>query len=171
MGWRRAVAVGGLLIGLALIAYAVLARQTDDERIRAQLHRLAEAVSFTKPGNAVTRGLALKGAFRDIFDKTIRAEIPELGSPRTSRNALVELGLQSTRFARSLSLSFAGVDVDVDPNRTTATAEATVTVRAVTHEGDDRQDDRSVRFVFVRTDDGWKIARFRVTPADEEPSP
>jgi ketosteroid isomerase-like protein len=168
MGWQRAVAVGGVLVGLVLIVYAVFGRPTDEELIHAQLQRLAEAVSFTKPGNAVARGLALKGAFRDIFDDAIRAEIPELGSARKGRRSLVELGLQSTQFARSLSLSFADTDIEVGTSRTTAAAKATAVVRAVTREGDDRQNDRQVHFVFAKTDDGWKIRRFRVIPPDEE---
>jgi hypothetical protein len=164
---RRSLAIVGVVIGLALILYALFGRQSDEERIRARLQRLADVVSFSEPGNVVARGLTLKGAFRDAFTDSIRGEIPELGSARTSRESLVELGLQSTRFARSLSLDFSEIAIEVDATRTSGDVTATAEVRAVTREGEERWDDRSVRFLFAKTSDGWQIARFRVIPPDE----
>jgi hypothetical protein len=170
MGSRRVLALVGVIAGLVLIAYAVFGGRSDEELIRDQLHRLARVVSFEQPGNVVARGLTLRGAFGELFVENPRGEIPELGSPRNSRASLVELGLQSSSFARSLSLSFADVRVEVDPKRSGAEVAARVDVQAVTREGQGRSEERLVRFSFAKTQDGWQIARFRVLSPDEEDS-
>ena len=165
---RRWIAIAGVVAGLALILYAVFGRRSDDELIRAQLQRLADVVTFSEPGNPVARGLSLKGAFRDLFDDRVRGDIPELGSPRSGREALVQLAVQSTHFARSLSVAFSDIDVEVDATRVNAKVTATAQLHAVTREGQERWDERAVRFQFVKAERGWKIARFVVIPPDEQ---
>jgi hypothetical protein len=168
MASRRVLALVGVVAGLALILYAVFGGRSDEELIRDQLRHLAQVVSFDKPGNVVTRGLTLENAFGELFVDSPRGEIPELGSPRNGRASLVELGLQSSSFARTLALSFTDVRVEIDAKRSDAEVTARANVRAVTREGEERYDERSVRFTFARTQDGWQIARFRVVPPDEE---
>ena len=168
---KRVLAATGVVLGLGLIGYAVFSRETDEEQIRRRLTELADAVHLdAERGNPAVRGLELRGRFAELFEKDVRAQIPELGSSRQTRDDLAALAAQSSAYFQSLDLDFQKVDVQLDGTRSGARV-SSVVVMTATRRTDPapERDEREVTFRFVKTDDpGWRIAELVV---GERPAP
>jgi hypothetical protein len=167
-GARRWLAVAGLLVGVALVGYALFARPSDDEQIRDQLDRLAAAVSFAEGGSTPLRALHLRGEFAEIFTPQARAEVDEIGLRETGRDALVAAALQASSLARSLDVRFVSVRVTLAEDRGTARAIASAWVQAVRRGGDPDGGERAVGCHLVKTDGRvWQLTACRVfAPGD-----
>lgn len=160
---RRALAILGIVLGVLLIGYAFFGRRSEEELIRDRVRQLAEAVSFSEP-NVVARGLALRGAFDDLFVPAVSADLPDLGGRHVGRDALVELGVSVTPLARSVDVTLSELTVTLDAERRSARVTAHGTMQATTREGEERWEDRSVELSFAKTEAGWQITALAVSP-------
>jgi hypothetical protein len=169
---KRAVGIGTILAGLGLIGYALLAAESDEERIRARLEQLEESVALhSEAQNVAVRSLQLRGGFSEIFEPDVRARIPELGSGRHSRDELVALAAQSSSYFQNLDLQFEDLEIRVDDTSRRASVDS-VAVLTATRRGqaEPRRDERSVHFDFFNHEEhGWRIAAVRVREGDEQP--
>src|SRR5688572_7492006 len=110
---RRWFAAAALAAGVGIVGYALFSRQTPEEEVREQLARLAAAVAVgAEAENPVLRATRLNGQFSELFDKNVRAEIPEISNPIEDRKALVALAARANVWVRALEVDFSRLDVE-----------------------------------------------------------
>jgi hypothetical protein len=143
----RAIALGGLVLGLSLVGYAVFARETDEEKILGVLRRLESAVHVDgdTASNPLIRAATLRREFGGVFDANVRYRIPELTGSSSGVESLVILAVQSTTGLTTLDLSFSRPDIKLVPP---AGATATTTARVRGFRGTEpyEEAERRVRF-------------------------
>lgn len=165
---KRALAIGGVIAGVLLVLWALFGGATDEEKIRARLERLEEAVGFTGDGqNPVFRVAHLNEEFNALFTEHVSVSIPELNGARGGRRALAGLASRATAHLHALDVEFSDVAVAID-----RTGSAEVTARAqldaVRIDGENQRDEREVTFRFVETNGDWLIDAVRATPAHND---
>jgi hypothetical protein len=154
---RRVLAVVAVALGLLVIGYAVFAKPSDEELIRAKLDRLAEVVSFSDgAGNPVFRAARLDGEFADLFTEDVRISIPELSSVAQGRRPLAGLAARGSSYAQSLDVDFQDVDVQLIGGSSAAQVKAVASLTAQ-RGGRLQQDRRRVGFGFTKRDGDWLI--------------
>ncbi len=167
---RRWLALLGALLGLGLIGYALFGRATDEERIHAQLRRLAAAVSFTDGANPAARALRLRGELSAVLTPEVSVSVVELGVQQRGREELVATTLQASSLARRLEVELTSVRIRIADDRATARAAATAVIAAVRRGGEPDAGEREVRFDLAKGDDRtWRVAACRVYAPTEEP--
>lgn len=161
---RRALLWVGLAVGVALVAYAIFARKTDEEIIAEQLARLAAAVSIDSEENPLARGARLSGQFRDLFTPGATASVPELSAPVQGRRELVALATRAVASFRSLDVAFSGTSIEV--GSAAANVTTTAKLNGVRTDGDFDRGERAVRLRWLRSEGDWKIDSVSVSEAD-----
>jgi hypothetical protein len=169
---KRAIGIGGILAGLGLIGYALLAGESDEEQIRARLEQLEESVALdSEAQNVAVRALQLRGQFNEIFEPDVRARIPELGSTRHGREELATLAARSSSYFQSLDLQFEDLDIRIDDSSRQARVDSVALLTATRRgQAEPRRDERTVRFDFFNHEEhGWRITAVRVDEGEAEP--
>lgn len=167
---RRGLGLLGALLGLGMIGYALFGRATDEERIHAQLRRLAAAVSFADGSHPAARALRLRGEFSAVLTPEAFVSVSELGVQQRGREELVATTLQASSLARRLEVTLTSVRIRIADDRASARAAATAVVAALRRDGQPDAGAREVRFDLVRGGDRtWRVATGRVYAPDEEP--
>jgi hypothetical protein len=165
---RKWHVAAGAAILVAITVYFAFFRPSDEDRIRSQLSRLAEAVEVTEGGsNPILRKARLDDAFGKVFDEDVRVSIPELSTLKSGRGGLVALAMQASVWARSAHLEFSHIEIKLDDARASAKVGAKADVRVVDGHGSTRRDDRAVDFRFAKADGDWKITSVTVWRKDE----
>jgi phosphoribosylformylglycinamidine synthase len=149
-----------LVVGTTVL---YLRRGTDDDKIRAQLARLAAVLHTTDAqANPIFRIPRLRSEFDEIFDDTFHASIPELPSelPR-DRRGLADVAAQVTATHPNLDVDFRDVEIKLDDAHTTAQVASTVTVTADSG-GGRTHTTRPVSLLFYKRDGTWRITSVTV---------
>lgn len=165
----RWIALVAALLGVALVGYAVFSGKSDEELIAERLVQLEDAIrvdSDTSPNPMVRTGY-LNGEFEEIFVDNVSYRIPELTSGDNGRAALATLAARSSSYVQTLDVDFGDINVELVAGGTGATVMTRAAVRATRSGGRHERDDRTVRFEFSKSDDGWQIASLRVFAKDE----
>jgi hypothetical protein len=163
---RPVVALG--LVAIAAALYFVFFRSSDEERIKDQLARLAKTVSVSEEQkNPITRAAHLRSELAEIFEKDVRASIPELGSARVGRDALVELALTSSAMVRTVRVEITNVEIKIDDASKSAHVKATARLRGTMSDGQDKRDERALDLQLTRREGDWRIASLTVWSKDD----
>jgi hypothetical protein len=164
----RYLAVGLGVLGLAVTTYALLARQTDEEKVLEVLNRLESAVHVDdESGNPLVRMSQVNGHFSEIVEEDVQFKIPEHTSATHGRKTLVGLVVQIGPYFRSLDIDFKDVTIDFEMDNTRATVASNASAEGFARNGR-WADQRRVRFAMNKQDGDWMISRLVVYPKDEE---
>lgn len=164
---KRWLPLGLVLLGVAVIAYALLG-PSDEDRIRELLDRLAAAVGVDEgERNPLVRHGRLRGEFAEIFAKEASASVPEVGEGLHGRDQLVAAATQVGSVYQSADVGLGDVKVSVDKAGQSAEASATATITGAMHGQPLRRDERSVRFRIEKIDGDWKIFSVTVQPRSD----
>jgi len=163
----KPLALGGLVLGLSLVGYAVFGRETDEEKILGVLARLEKTIRVDgdTATNPLVRGAALRRDFSDVFDRNVRYRIPELSSPGSGAESLVSLALQSSTGLTTLDVSFSRPEVRLVPTAN-ASVDATAKVRAFRGTEPYEEGNRRVHFELSKASGKWRIDAFSVEPPE-----
>lgn len=149
-------------LGLVAIAavYVIFFRQTDEDRIRAQLSALAEAVTKHEGENEVLYALRVDKAFARIFTRDVELKVPEISEQSRPRKELAKLTVGASHAASKLSLRYQSIRIEIDRPMARAWVTGTVTVTASRGGGIGAGDSESREVVirFGKEDDAWRIA-------------
>jgi hypothetical protein len=163
---RRSLAIGGIVVGIGLAGYALFGGSSDEEKIRALLDRLAQAVSVTGQENPVLRAGRLRSEFADVFTRDVRVKIPELTSLSSGRDSLVTLAAQTGSYFRTAEIILKDVDIQLVQSGVRAQVSCQATLLADRGQGL-RRDERRVRFDLGKKDDDWRIDSVTVSSKGE----
>jgi len=168
---KRALAVGALIAGALLVLWALFAGDTDEEKIRTRLARLAAAVSVEGQGqNPVFRVAHLNQEFSELFTEDASVSLPELSEVRSGRQALAALAGRATRYVEALDVDFEDVAVEISAPKA-AHVKARAKLDTVRLGGQRERDERRVSFRFVERGGAWLITSVRAEPkAEPEPA-
>ena len=166
MTLKQVLAMGGVGAGVALVLYALLSRESDEEKIRRRLDELELAVQVdAEAENPVFRATRLNDRFGELFDEKVRVSIPELTSSRSGRKDLVALATRSGAWFRTLEVDFKSISVQT--GNVGANVSTTATLTTSRAGGNMQRDERKVDFTFTKADGDWRIDSIQVFPKDE----
>jgi len=158
---RRWLAAAGVGAGISIVGYALFSQKTPEERIREQLERLSVVIRVgEEPENPVLRATRLNGQFADLFDKDVRAEIPELSNPIEGRKELVQLAARAHFWVRTLDVDFSRLDIEA--GEINARASGPARLSGTRTNGEPETGERQVRFTLTNIDSEWKIDSVKV---------
>jgi hypothetical protein len=164
---KRWLAAAGVVAGIGIVGYALFSQKTPEERIREKLEHLSEVIRVgEEQENPVMRATRLNGQFVDLFDKDVRAEIPELSNPIEGRKELVQLAARAHFWVRTLDVDFSRVDIEA--GEVNARASGPARISGTRTSGEPEKGERQVRFTFTQIDSEWKIDSVKVERSDEE---
>jgi len=164
---KRALAIGALIAGALLVLWALLAGDTDEEKIVARLARLAIAVSVEGgEQNPVFRVARMNQEFSELFTEDVSVSMPEISEARSGREALAALAGRATRHLEAVDVDFEDIAVEMDASKG-AQVRARAKLDAVRLGGHRERAERDVRFRFVDREGAWLIASVRVEPKAE----
>jgi hypothetical protein len=164
----RYLAVGLGVLGLGIVSYALLARQTDEEKILEVLNRLEIAVHVDdESSNPLARMSQVNGHFSDIFEEDVQFKIPEHTSANHGRKTLVGLVVQIGPYFRNLDIDFKDVTIDFEMDNQRAKVASNAHADGFARNGH-WADQRRVRLDMNQADGDWRIERLVVSPKDEE---
>jgi hypothetical protein len=145
------------VVGAGLLAWALLGRPGDEERVRAQLEALERVVRVddTTSTNRALRVLAVERQLESLVSDDLHLTVPELSSGRVTRRELAGLiAAEGARYSRaSVTLRDTKIELGGDPP--TARVRTTVHLSA-TRRGEDaiERDERYATLLLHRRDDG-----------------
>lgn len=159
--WMAALA----LFAVAAV-YVVFFRKTEEDRIKAQLVALAEAVHKEPGENEMLRAMRVEKAFVHLFTKDVELSIPEVSSGRRARHELATLTVGAGHAASKIGLSYEGLHIEIEKPAARAWVSCTAVVSATLREGGGRLESREVVLRFVKEEDEWHISSV-ATPGGE----
>lgn len=165
---KRRWALAGIGLGVALLAYAVLAPESDEEKIAKRLGELSRAVNWDGDASQeAARAQRINALFRDLFLPQCDAQIPDLPSGEGSPAALAMLAMGASRRSSSLVLTFERVTTRVAKDKQSArtTADAVLTVE---HEGRLDKDKRHVAIEWLKRAGTYRILELAVAPVNRD---
>ncbi len=161
----RRIPLLGIGIGAILVAYALFATESEEERMRAVLTNLEQAVAVSEPENELQRMARINKAFGEIFTEDVRVQIPELSRMASGRKALALLAAHAGAHFATLDISFDSLDFSFAENETTGRVTSEVTLVA-TRAQDVERDERRVALGFIEQDGEWRIDSVGVLDED-----
>lgn len=162
------VAIGGIVVGVGLVGYALLAKDTDQELIRARLHQLTMAVRVDKGDSALMRSARVRRAFDEVLAPGVVVRIPDLPDPGQGRDALLGLAVRAGRRYQTAQVDLSDTSVQLGPGKNGANVKSEATLTATDSGGLHRQH-RHVVFRFTRGKDGWRISSIEVSAPPDLP--
>jgi phosphoribosylformylglycinamidine synthase len=163
-GLRRFLPHAGIVAGLALAGWALFGRTSEEDRIRAKLDELAEAVAVrgVEP-NLVLRGARIRRAFGELFVQNVAIRVPELTSVDSGRAELVGLATQAVQLYEHASVDLSGLRIEIDAPKASAMAHGEASLSAVRHGGTREMDTRTVALRFDKLEGDWRIVSVSVS--------
>src|SRR5947209_1477386 len=118
---RRTMIVAAAAISvLAVVAWLVFS-PTEEQRIKAQLVRLATAVRLTADDtNAITRGARIRSELEAVLDPNVRLSIPEVTSLRSGRQELATTATAASAYLRTFEVTLDELEIKLDEPKTSA---------------------------------------------------
>ncbi len=165
---KRWVAIGGIVVGLLLVGYALLSRDTDEERIRARLDQLTTAVRVEKGESPLARAARVQHAFKETLTRHVVVRIPDIPDPGPGRRPLLSVALEAGRRYRTADIELSDTSIRLDATKRNADVKSEATLTATDSTGLHRQQ-RHVQFRFTRQDDHWRISSIEVSAQPDLP--
>jgi hypothetical protein len=154
----------GIALGVAIALYALFFGKSAEDRIRARLDALAQAVSVVDgETNIVIRAARLRQAFAEIFVKNVSVAIPELADHVAGRDDLVELGASAPRFYQTVRVDLGKLAVKLDQDETSAVAYGEAELTATRLDGGPESDSRTVSLRLDLIDGEWRVVDVSVS--------
>jgi hypothetical protein len=166
---KQSLAIGAIVLGVALALWAVFGRKSDDELIQEQLDNLALAIRVENPDeNPIFRASRLKEKFETLFTPSVRVSVPELQGAMSvnGREDLVKVATRAGTYWRSAEVSFSDVEIVQAGGENNRKVDATALLTAE-ERGELRRDERHVTFGFTKVDGDWLIDSLTVSPKAE----
>ena len=153
----------GIALGIAIAVYALFFAESAEDRIRAQLDALSEAIAVRGEENPVLRGARVKKAFEGVMLKEVNFEIPELTEGQTGRNELVRLATMGSQLYQRARIDLDGLTIDLDKSESSAIARGEALLIGVRRTGEPVRDHRTVALRFDEIDDQWLLVSISVS--------
>lgn len=166
---KRWVAIGGIVVGMGLVGYALFARDTDQELIRARLDQLTMAVRLDKGEDALARGARVRRALDEVLTRNVVVRIADLPTPGQGRAGLFGLAMQAGQRYQTAHVELSHTSIRLDTHKTTASVQSDATLTA-TDSGGLHQQHRHASFRFTRGSDGWRISSIEVSAPPDPPT-
>jgi ribosomal protein S28E/S33 len=160
MDRRQILALCAVVGGAGLLAYAIWAAPTDEERIEQQLHGLARVVSSPEPvGNVVFRAATLREGFDEFLAPGVSIQVAEFGGfPGDHRALALAVARVQSGFGR-FEVELSEIEVDVVPGADPGRARARA-VASLVREGSVLQEEtREVAFELSEDSGAWRVTR------------
>ncbi len=155
-------------MGVALVGYALLARDSDQELIRARLDQLTTALRVDKGDSPLSRGARVRRAFDEVLTKDVVVHVPDLPAPGPGRDALLGLAVQAGRGYQTADIALSDTTIELDARKTAANVKSEATLSATDSGGLHRQH-RHALFRFTKGSDGWRISSINVSAPPDLP--
>jgi hypothetical protein len=158
----------GIVIGVAIAVYALFLSESDEDRIRALLEKLEDAVAVSPDDtNVVVRAARVKNLFGEIFDKEVGYQIPELDAVSRGRAELGAVASKAPELWRSASVDLDALVITVDNTGMSAVAVGPASLNATRQNGQLENDTRTVSMTFDKIEGEWRVVRLSVSARDE----
>ncbi len=153
---------------VALVAIGfTLFRQSDEDRIREAMTRLAKAVGVKEDDNPLSRSGRIKSEMKELCTDTVGVGIAEYPDLRiTNRAELTDKATQLGAVYSQATVEFTQSVIKVDPNGDNAKVD-TVAVLTGTRAGERRTDKRDVHML-LHKDGTWRIYSIDVLAPRQE---
>jgi hypothetical protein len=151
-------------VGLALLGWAIFARETDEEAIRRRLDAISAAVAIVPDEGIVPRAGRVKSGLVESVEKQATISIPEVGE-RVDRETLIGAAVGAGQRWRTGELGWS--DVTITVRGETASVDATAKLTA-TGGGQPRSDERKVALDLRKADGEWIVTGVVVSPSARE---
>ncbi|WP_437631518.1 nuclear transport factor 2 family protein [Sorangium sp. So ce854] len=162
---KRWLPLGLIAVGVVLAVVALLFSPSEEDRIRARLTQLEDAVRVDDGAhNPLVRHGRVRKEFAEIFTKEASARIVELDERLGSRDDLTAAATQAAVVYQTADVSFGDTDIQVDPAGMTAGVTATATVTGARHGQPVRRDEVPVALRLEKIEGDWKIISATVHP-------
>lgn len=162
---KRWLPLGLIAVGVVLAVVALLFSPSEEDRIRARLTQLEDAVRVDDGAhNPLVRHGRVRKEFAEIFTKEASARIVELDERLGSRDDLTAAATQAAVVYQTADVSFGDTDIQVDPAGMTAEVTATATVTGARHGQPVRRDEVPVALRLEKIEGDWKIISATVHP-------
>lgn len=161
---NRRVVIVIASVGLALLAWALFFRGSDEDAVRATLKRAADAVKVVNGENPVMRATRVRSELVELLAPDVAVNIPELTDVTKGRDPLIGVAIGAAQLWTSaeISVAFSRVQVDGD----SAFADVTATLSAVGHGGGSERDVRKCSFRLLKRDGRFRISEVTVYPRE-----
>lgn len=160
--WTAALA----LVAVAAV-YVIFIRKTDEDRIRAQLKALCEAVHEDEGENELLRAARIEKAFPHLFTKEVDLHIPEIREGRRPRSELATLAVGAGHMATKIELRFSDLRIEIDRPMQRSWAMATATAVGTLRNGGGHMESRAVVMRFDKEEEEWRIANIALPDAEQ----
>lgn len=160
---KRWLAIAGGALGVGLIGYAVFGAESDEERIRARLIELEDAVRVEGQVNPLVRTSQVNKAFKEIFTEHARITFsqdakelyPQVINIRSGRAELSKAASQGTAFLQRFDVDFGSIEIQLTGD-SGAEVDTIAAINALDKGARGNTEKRDVSFVFFK-DDEWRI--------------
>src|SRR5579859_6099356 len=161
---KRGLWLGVLAAAALALAYFWVRRPDDEAQIRAQLTRLAAAVSKTDANaNPLFRGARMRSEFAAVLDEDVRVNIPEVASALPNKPGdLADTATQFTLLYPSLDVTLGDLETKLHDERQSAHVAATASLSAVARDGHPERDNRALNFLLRKADGTWRVTSVTV---------
>jgi hypothetical protein len=162
----------GIVLGIGIAIYALFFASSEEDRIRARLEQLEDAVLVTADDtNFLVRTGHVKKEFSEIFTKEVSIEIPELTEISAGRDELVTLAAGAPRLYGTANVDLGGLSIQIDKSETSAVAYGDATLTATRPTGELQRDTRTVSLRFDQIDGEWRIVGVSVSAPEQSAQP
>lgn len=154
-------------VALALATWALFFRGSDEDAVREQLKKAADAVRVLEGENPVMRAARVRSELLEVLLADVAVNIPELTDVTKGRDPLIATAIGASQLwsTADVSLTFARVKVDGD----SAFADVTATLSAARHGGGTERDVRKCSFRLLKREGRFRISEVTVYPRETSP--
>jgi hypothetical protein len=157
------------LTAIALGVYFLFFRPSDEQRIRDAIARALGAVTLTADDdNPITRLGRIKGVFKDVVDKDVRVNVPDVPQLHAGRDELAVAAAQMNSWFRTAEISVGSMEIKLDDAHRSAQVRATATLDGASRDGRRRHEEREVTMLVTNAESTWRIATITVWPPKDE---
>jgi hypothetical protein len=148
----------------AALAYVLVFRPSDEERVRRQVAALADAVGIDPAErDPRARPLRIQRAFQRILTPWVRVDIADIVEDVHGRDELAGMAISAAETYGDLRVSFGSVHVQIDGTAKLAHVRAVATLAGTDHDGHREREDRDVTIGLENVDGEWRIAALSAT--------
>jgi SnoaL-like domain len=145
--------------GAAALAYLLVFRPSDEERVRRQVTALSDAVAIdAAERDPRARPLRIQQAFRRVFTRSVQVDIADLVEDMHGRDELAGMAISAAETYGSVTLDFTDVRVEIDRPSQLGRVYARATLQGTDHDGHPDREARDVTMLFTEGEGEWRIA-------------
>ncbi len=144
--------------GAAALAYLLVFRPSDEDRVRRQVTALQSAVGIdAAERDPRARPLRIQQTFRQVFTRSVQVDIADLVEDMHGRDELAGMAVSAAETFRSFTLEFTNVRVEIDGPSQLGRVSARATLDGTDHDGQPQREARDVTMLFTEQDGEWRI--------------